>query len=243
MRSQAGRMFVALGVMILVGLASRSICNAQDSQPKPAASADSKKDWDEARKAGEDMRRAGEDMRKAGEEMGKAKMKELTNGGQDFQFKFATPVVANVLFGPRPADAAIRKAAEELSDAKDDDAKAKATAELRGLLDKYFEEDMIQRQKELEGIEARLQKLHAQLERRRAKKDDIIDLQVKMSVNEADGLGFYSQPAGGTFNVMPTMPGPPTYVSKDLWSADATKEPTKTVSPSAAPTPAPAHAP
>jgi len=46
-------------------------------------------------------------------------------------------------------------------------------------------------------MKRRLQKLHAQLERRRAKKAEIIDLQVKMSANEAMGWDFISQPEGG----------------------------------------------
>ena len=34
----------------------------------------------------------------------------------------------------------------------------------------------------------------SQLDRRREKKSEIIDLQAKVAINEADGLGFYGQP-------------------------------------------------
>ncbi len=50
-------------------------------------------------------------------------------------------------------------------------------------------------------IEARLDKLRSQLDRRREKKQDIVDLQVKVAINAAEGLGFPGQPNdGGAFN-------------------------------------------
>ena len=58
------------------------------------------------------------------------------------------------------------------------------------LIDKYFEEDMLNRKQELAAIEARLAKLPAQLDRRREKKDDIVNLQYQVAVNEAEGLGL-----------------------------------------------------
>ena len=41
-----------------------------------------------------------------------------------------------------------------------------------------------------------MQKLRAQLDRRREKKQEIIELQLKLAVNEADGLGFFGEGAG-----------------------------------------------
>ena len=142
---------------------------------------------------------AAEEARKAAE--------EATKQVGDVRVKIAVPPFGGGPWTENGMVAKIRKAAEELRDAKDDDAHEKANSKLRDLLDQYFEEDMTRRQKELESIEARLQKLHAQLDRRRAKKQEIIDLQVKMSANEADGLGFYSQPEGPTFYL--PAPGPP----------------------------------
>ena len=67
-----------------------------------------------------------------------------------------------------------------------------ARKKLTELIDKYFDEDMVQRQKELAQLEQRLAKLREQLDRRRTKKQDIVDLQMKKSLlNEADGLGFF----------------------------------------------------
>jgi hypothetical protein len=51
---------------------------------------------------------------------------------------------------------------------------------------------MDRRASELEKIEKRVSHLREQLERRGNHKPDIIDLQVKVLVNEAEGLGFFS---------------------------------------------------
>jgi murein L,D-transpeptidase YcbB/YkuD len=88
----------------------------------------------------------------------------------------------------------IQEAAEFYCDAKDGADKEQALKRLRDLSSKYFEEDMDVRKKELVEIEARLAKLRSQLDRRRAKKDEIVDLQVKVAINEAEGLGFTSAP-------------------------------------------------
>lgn len=88
----------------------------------------------------------------------------------------------------------IQGAAEAYRDAKDGADKERELHRLRDLASKFFEEDMEIRKRELADIETRLEKLRAQLERRRAKKDEIVDLQVRVAINEADGLGFTSTP-------------------------------------------------
>jgi hypothetical protein len=193
MKLPAGKTCVVLAALIAAGSVSASAGRAEDTLPRSPAKT-SENDNADARRAVEDAQKAIADARRAAEDAG--------NRARDIKFQIATPIMADLQFG-NPATAKIRQAAEELRDAKDDEAHEKANSKLRDLLDKYFEQDMTHRQKELESIESRLQKLHAQLEHRRAKKQDIIDLQVKMSVNEADGLGFYSQPAGGSFNFIP----------------------------------------
>ena len=114
------------------------------------------------------------------------------------------PATAGFLFagpgGSPPLEAKIREVAARVHDAKDDAARQAATIELTSLLDKYFEEDMQSRAKELEDIQKRLANLQAQLDHRRAKKQEIIDLQTKVALNEADGLGFYSERKDQMFN-------------------------------------------
>ena len=86
---------------------------------------------------------------------------------------------------------AIRKAAEAVRDAKGDEAKSDAQKKLAEVLSKSYDDDMVGREKELKQIEERLAKLRDLLERRRTKKQEIIDLQTKVALNEAEGLGFY----------------------------------------------------
>lgn len=101
----------------------------------------------------------------------------------------------------------IQEAAEYYCDAKEGADKDKALKRLHDLASKYFEEDMEVRKKELADIEARLAKLRSQLGRRRDKKDEIVDLQVKVAINEAEGLGFTSAPRENfNFNVRVAAP-------------------------------------
>jgi hypothetical protein len=100
--------------------------------------------------------------------------------------------------GPNPSSA-IRKAAEAVRDAKGEEAKSAAQKKLTELLGKFYDDDMVQREHELKQIEERLAKLRELLDRRRTKKQEIIDLQTKVALNEAEGLGFYDsdRPAKG----------------------------------------------
>jgi hypothetical protein len=90
----------------------------------------------------------------------------------------------------------IRQAAEKLRDAKGNEARSEAEKELRDLLEQYFDDDLQRRQAELGEMEDRLAKLEKQLDRRESKKDEIVDLQVKVLVNQAEGLGFFTDMPG-----------------------------------------------
>lgn len=111
-----------------------------------------------------------------------------------FPLEFQAATVAGVRNGVVVASAAdsIRKSAEAVRDAKDDEEKRAAQSVLDERLSKYFDDDMTQREGELAKIEERLTKLRELLERRRAKKQEIVELQAKVALNEADGLGFYN---------------------------------------------------
>lgn len=242
MRRQAGKLFGMFAALVAASLMSIGTARAQDGTPKK----DEKSQWnlsaEEAHQVAEDRKQAEADAWQAAEEARKA-AEDATKQARDIQIQVATPIFAGFQ-GGNGMTAKIRKAAEELRDAKGDDAHEKANSKLRDLLDQYFEEDMTRRQKELESIEARLQKLHAQLDRRRAKKQEIIDLQVKMSENEADGLGFYSQPEGGTFNVF--APQPPMVnwkFSKDGSATASSADVMPPTPPAPMPTPMPAPTP
>ena len=117
-------------------------------------------------------------------------------------------VFADMGEGLVPLGTKIREASAAIRDAKDDESREKATNNLASALDEFFETDMKVRAKELEGLRSRLAKLEAQLNRRRQKKAEIIDLQMKVAFNEADGMGFYSVPQDRPFGF--TMPPPMT---------------------------------
>jgi hypothetical protein len=102
----------------------------------------------------------------------------------------------------------IREAAAALRGAADEQQKADATKRLGELLNAYFEEDVRRRETELAQIEERVKKLREQLNRRREKKQEIIDLQMKVALNEADGLGFFSRPAGREYGSLLDMEPP-----------------------------------
>jgi hypothetical protein len=153
-----------------------------------SSSADAARRQEEAAKrAAEDAKRQAENVRRQTESI-KRQAKELAKQQGMLMRQ-----------NPEGLEAQIHKAAEEFRDAEGDEAKAKAGENLRGVLEKYFEEDMKNRQEAVGDLEQRLQKLKAQLERRREKKQEIIDLQMKIAKNDAEGLGFYSEPAGAPF--------------------------------------------
>jgi hypothetical protein len=91
---------------------------------------------------------------------------------------------------------------EALRALQSDDPKADKTAALKAvheLLSVGFERDLETRESELKQLETRVQKLRAQLDKRKAAKQEIIDLRLKTIQNEADGLeypGAATQPAG-----------------------------------------------
>jgi hypothetical protein len=141
------------------------------------------------------------DLDRANDAVGKAKL--MIQAAQDAQRspKPSSPYGNNpfggggaYFIGTRPGTnvtSAIRKAAEAVRDAKGEEAKSDAQKKLAELLSKSYDDDMVQREHELKQIEERLAKLRELLERRRTKKQEIIELQAKVALNEAEGLGFY----------------------------------------------------
>ena len=89
----------------------------------------------------------------------------------------------------------LRRAIKILRTAKGAAAKEKATVNLSKLLKDQFDTDLKQREKEIASIEARVKQLRSILGKRRDARNEIIELQVKVLVNEAKGLGF---PAAAT---------------------------------------------
>jgi hypothetical protein len=95
----------------------------------------------------------------------------------------------------------IRVLTGELSEARDEKKKAEITKQLESVVGDMFDMDMKGRDAELSTLEARLKKLHEQLDRRRQARGEIIQLEVKVLMNEAAGLGFSSQGRPGDFGL------------------------------------------
>jgi hypothetical protein len=91
------------------------------------------------------------------------------------------------------ASSAIQSLVAQLRDADDELKKTELTKQLEAAINKNFDHDMEGREKELTQLEERLKKLRTQLERRRKAKSEIVELQIKVLVNEAEGLGFSGQ--------------------------------------------------
>jgi hypothetical protein len=91
----------------------------------------------------------------------------------------------------------IHQAADSLRTATGDEQKAAAKKQLGELLNQYFDQDLRRRQEELARIEERVKNLRSQLTKRQEKKQELIDLQIKVVENEADGLGFFNAQGDG----------------------------------------------
>jgi len=117
----------------------------------------------------------------------------------------------------------MRKVINKLQTAKSAEEKAGVMKELTSLLDRHFTADMKKREQNIANIEARIQKLRAQFEKRHAAKDKIIKLQLQVLSNEAEGLGFFS-PSNG----VSSMPlNPPPAVLQRMMDAERTRSHTR----------------
>lgn len=83
----------------------------------------------------------------------------------------------------------------KLAAASSADEETQATKELKVALDAYFDRDLEERNRLLKTVRADIEKMKQKLEKRANSKNSIIDLQFKMVVNEASGLGFFSPAA------------------------------------------------
>lgn len=90
----------------------------------------------------------------------------------------------------------ILAARKKLTDAKTEEERQTARAQLRKLLSDIFAQDMREREQTAAEIESRLAALRKQYQSREKVKDEIIDLQLKVIEQDAAGLGF---PGGESF--------------------------------------------
>lgn len=105
----------------------------------------------------------------------------------------------------------IRKGLKQYREAKTDEEKKQAEESVSTALSKFFELDMQNREDEVRAVEERVKKLREQLGTRREAKDQMIQLQLKVLVNETNGLGFYS--GSPLTNAPVRITGEPIYIT------------------------------
>ena len=86
------------------------------------------------------------------------------------------------------------KAVQAFKAAESEEAKSTAKAELRKALVADYENKMDQYDAHLEKLEKELEAMRERLSRRRAAKEDMVDLKLKETIANADGLGWPSGP-------------------------------------------------
>ena len=84
----------------------------------------------------------------------------------------------------------LQDAIGQLKKAEGEDARKKSLETISTLVNAIFDEDMKRRQSEVDDIRDRVKRLKALIDRRKASKDRIVDLQYKVQINEVEGLGF-----------------------------------------------------
>lgn len=119
-------------------------------------------------------------------------------------------VVQGVAAVPDPRKAAlarIREIQKELfaSDGEEEEVEA----ELKSALAAYFVVDMQHRVRELDEIKAQVAETEAKLQRRLDSQQEVVDLQLKLTLAEANGLGFFNEegPVSRMSSSGPGVPG------------------------------------
>ena len=90
-----------------------------------------------------------------------------------------------------PRQMAMKKVTELRAKLKSGEDRAAVESQLRQALSEYFLADMRHRVRELDEIKAKLAETEAKLQRRLDSQQESIDLQLKLFLHEADGLGLF----------------------------------------------------
>jgi len=124
---------------------------------------------------------------------------------------------ATLTFGTATSNARWRKEESEVDQAlatfksaESADAKADAKVELRDALATEYDDRMDQYDAHITSLETELEKMKERLSRRRAAKDEMVDLKLQEVLANADGLGWPTGTNGRSgrniFSVSPTLP-------------------------------------
>jgi hypothetical protein len=102
-------------------------------------------------------------------------------------------LTVNAIPDQNPKATEIAQVMHDLRTSESPAEKADLKMRLGNAITDYFDDDLKSRETELANLEERLMKLRNQLDRRRAAKAEIVQLQLKVLVNDAEGLGFSSE--------------------------------------------------
>lgn len=117
----------------------------------------------------------------------------LWNPGSPLPHPPSTYVADPAVMAQREAWKTVARAMIEFRSAEGD-AKTVAQKKVVTAFTQYFDADMKLREAGLQKVESQVQKLRSQFDKRVSKKQEIIELQVKLLENEADGLGVFGLP-------------------------------------------------
>ncbi len=103
-------------------------------------------------------------------------------------------LISGVQFAHNPQNpkAMIESARAKLAEATTTKEESQATDELKTALVIYFDRDLEERDRLMKTVRTDIEKMKQKIEKRASSKNSIIELQFKMVVNEASGLGFFS---------------------------------------------------
>ena len=117
------------------------------------------------------------------------------------------PAAARPVNKSKSNAAKLQKAIETLKQAKDEEARKKSLETLAEVVSQLFDEDLKRRESEVGEIRNRAAKLKALIDKRMESKDRIVDLQLKIQLNEVEGLGFAVKQRSGGRNPNPYYGG------------------------------------
>lgn len=107
---------------------------------------------------------------------------------------------------PQPRTAALQRLQQVREKIARGDRSEQQFEQLREALNNYFEQDLQVREQQLEEIRSKLQAMEEKLEQRRRSQNEVVDLQYRLLVNEANGLGFFAP--GDSAQRRPPSPNP-----------------------------------
>lgn len=124
----------------------------------------------------------------------------------------------------------IQAAIQQLKQTPDEKKKQEIKSEMGKLFTRYFDYEIKQREVKLAPLENRVKKLRAQIDKRKAAKEKIIELQLQLMEHQAEGLGFFTEPNSSQLIISSDASGDLRLTSPDRGGVYDEAEPAEPVS-------------